>query len=87
MEFSRASVWYFFFFGCLGHYPLHMEVPRLGTESELQLPACTTGTAMQDLSHICSLHHISQQCQILDPLSEARSQTHILMGTARVCYP
>ena len=32
---------------------LHMEVPRLGAGSELQLPA--TVTAMQDLSHICIL--------------------------------
>ena len=27
----------------------HMEVPRLGAKSELQLPAYTTATAMQDL--------------------------------------
>ena len=29
----------------------HMEVPRLGVKSELQLPAYTTATAMRDLSH------------------------------------
>ena len=33
-----------------------MEVPRLGVESELQLPAYTTATAIQDLSHIRNLH-------------------------------
>ena len=27
-----------------------MEVPRLGVESELQLLACATATAVQDLS-------------------------------------
>ena len=32
------------------------------------------------------LHHSSQQCQILDPLKEARDQTHMLMDTSRVCY-
>ena len=30
----------------------HMEVPRLGVESELQLPTYTTATAMQDPSRI-----------------------------------
>ena len=37
-------------------------------------------TAMETLnpSHICSLHHSLQQCQILNPLSEPRDQTHIL---------
>ena len=33
----------------------HMEVPRLGTESELQLQAYTTATTTLELSHICSL--------------------------------
>ena len=57
-----------------------MEVPRLGVESELELPAYTiaTATAMLDLSCVCNLHHNSQQCQIL---SKARDQTHILMDT------
>ena len=48
----------------------HLEVPRLGVELELQLLVYTTTT--QDLSRICILHHSSRQCQILDPLSEAR---------------
>ena len=33
-----------------GLQPWHMEVPRLGVESELQLPAYTTATATQDPS-------------------------------------
>ena len=45
-----------FFRAALGH----MDVPRLGVESELQLPAYTTATAMPDPSHICNLHHSSQ---------------------------
>ena len=49
----------------------HMEVPSLmQVKSELQLLA--TATAMPDLSHICNLHHSSQQCQILNLLREAR---------------
>ena len=58
-----------------------MEVPRLGIESELQLLAYTTATATLDLSHIHDLHHILQQHQILNPLSEAKVWTHILMDT------
>jgi len=61
-----------------------MEVPRLGVESELQLPAYTTAMATQGPSRICDLHHSSWQCQILNPLSEARDQTSILMDTSRV---
>ena len=48
-----------------------MEVSRLGPELDLQLQACTTATAMLDLSYICDLHCSLQQHQILNPLSEA----------------
>ena len=54
-----------------------MEVPRLGVKSELQLPAYATATP--DPSHICDLHHSSQQRPILNPLSKARDQTLNLM--------
>ena len=56
----------------------HMEVPRLRVESELHLLACTTATAMLDPSWVCTLHHSSQQHRILNALSGARDQTHIL---------
>ena len=62
-----------------------MEVSRLAVELELQMLAYTTATATQDLSHICNLHHSSQQCQILNPLSEARDQTRILMDPSQIC--
>ena len=55
----------------LGLHLQHMEVPRLGVQSELQLPAYTTATAMPDLSLVCDLHHSSWQCWILNPLSKA----------------
>ena len=64
-----------------------MEVPRLGVEElELQLLACAIATAMQDPSHVCNPHCSSQQHQILNPLSEARDRTYILMDTSQVHY-
>ena len=56
-----------------------MEVPRVGVKLELQLLAYATATATSDLSCVCDLHHSSQQCRILNPLSRARDQTCILM--------
>ena len=41
----------FLFF--LGLHPRHVEVPRLGVKSELQLPAYTTATATADMSRVC----------------------------------
>ena len=55
-----------------------MEVPRLGVQLELQLPACTTATAMWDLSCVCNLHHSSGQRQS-SPLSGVRDRTCNLM--------
>ena len=62
-----------------------MEVLRLGVESELQPLAYAAATGVQDPSHVCDLHHSSQQCQILNPLSEARDQTHVFMDVSWVC--
>ena len=61
----------FLFFSFLGLHPQHMEVPRLGVEFELQLPAFATATAMPDPCCVCDLCHSSWQCQILNPLIEA----------------
>ena len=78
---ATSMVIFFFFFSFLGPHPRHMEVPRLGVESELQLPDCATATAMQDPSLICDLRHSSWQRRILNSLSDARNRTQILMGT------
>ena len=78
MLFLFLSFFLFFFFSATQE---HMEVPRLEVESELQLPTYTTATAAQDY-----LHHSSQRCGILNPLSEARDQTLILMDTSWVHY-
>ena len=77
---------FFFFFKIFLELHLqHMEVPRLGVESELQLLAYATATATWDPRHICDLHHSSWQCQILNPLSEARDWTCILVDTSQIC--
>ena len=65
----------------------HVEVPRLGIESKLQLLACTTATARRYRSHVCDLRHSSRQCWILNPVSEARDRTCILRDTSRVLNP
>ena len=64
-----------------------MVVPRLEVESELQLLAYTTATAMQDQSRICNLHHSSQQHRIPNPLSKTRNGMCIPMGTSQVHNP
>ena len=76
----------FFLFVFLGQHPQHMEIPRLGVELELQLPAYTIVTAMLDPGCVCYLHCSSQQCQILNPLSEARDPTLLLMDTSGIHY-
>ena len=73
MMIDRMEFNIFFFFK--RPHPQHMEVPRLGVESELQFPAYTTATAMPDVSRVCDLHYSSWQCQILNPLSEVRDRT------------
>ena len=70
---------FFFFFCFLGLRPQHMEVPRLGVKSKLQLRAYATAIATQDPNHVCDLHHSLGQHQIFNPLNEARDGTHNLM--------
>ena len=60
-----------------------MEVPRL-VQSELQLLASTTATAMPNLSRVCELHHSSWQQWILNPLSEAQDRTYVLVDSSWV---
>ena len=47
------------FFSFSGLFLCHMEIPGRGAESEPQLPAFATATAMAtlDLSRSCDLHH------------------------------
>ena len=77
---------FLFIFAFLGLHSQHMEVPRLGVESELQLPAYTTATTTLDPSHVCDLHHSSWQRQILNPLSQTRDQTRNRMVLSGICF-
>ena len=65
-------------------HPGHMEVPRLGVESELQLPAYTTTIVTPAPNHVCKLYHSLWHHQILNPLRKDR--TRILMDISQVCY-
>ena len=65
--------------------PLHMEVPGSG-QIIVTAASLDTTTATRDPSHVCNLHPSSQQHWILNPLSEARDQTHIFMDTSQVRY-
>jgi len=47
---QNILIFFYFIFAFIGLYPRHMEVPRLGAELELQLPAYTTATATQNTS-------------------------------------
>ena len=58
-----------------------MEVPRLGVTLELQLLACTT---MWNPSQVFDLHHSSRQHWILNPLSEVKDRTCILMDSSQI---
>ena len=66
-----------FFLG--GPHSWHMEVPRLGAESELQLSTYATATATQDPSIICDLHYSSWQHWILNPVIK------VLMDASQIC--
>ena len=77
---------FFFFFVFLGPHSQHMEVPRLGVKSELQLPASTRATATEDLSRVCDLHQSAQQPRILNPLSEARNRTCNLVIPSQIRF-
>ena len=68
-------------------HPWHMEVPRLGVELELQLPPYATAAAMWDPSSVCDLHHSSWQRWILNPLSEAKDGTCVLMDPPQGTLP
>ena len=50
---------FFYFFVFLGPHLWHMEVPRLGVESELWSPAYTTAVGMTDPSCICDLPQLT----------------------------
>ena len=87
---SMASLRFFCLFACfLGPHPWHMKIPRLGVKLALQLldlPNSHSQSKAGPKPHLPPTPHSSGQCQILNPLSEARNWTHILMDPSWVCY-
>ena len=81
MSWRFTALLYFLF---LGPHLQHMEVPRRGVKSELQLSAYTT--AMLDPSHIGKLCHSSWQRWIVIPLSggQGLNRTCLLMDTSQI---
>ena len=86
MVFFLYFVLSFFLFPFLGPHLQHMEVPRLGVESELQLQSYTIATATRDLSPISRPTLQLEATLDPQPLREARDQTHILIDSSQVCY-
>jgi len=82
----NAVQYYYYYYCFLWPHLQHMEAPRLRGKLELQLPACSTATATPDPSCFCNLHHSSWQCQILNPLIEARDRTCILMDASQIRF-
>ena len=82
MNLSWTFHFFFFFFFFLRLHQWHMEVPRLGGQSELELPAYTTATAMRDPNFVIYTTAHSNAGS-LTPLSLARDQTRNLMVLVR----
>ena len=68
--------WEIFLFACffffLWPHLRHIEYPRIGVQSELQLQAYSTAMAMPDLSCICNLCQSLWEHWILNSLGKAR---------------
>ena len=69
------------FFSCL--FLLFRAALAAYVRSQARGQIRVTTTATEDLSRICDLHHSSLQSPILNPLIQARDQTHILMDTSQ----
>ena len=63
-----------------------MEVPRLGVELELQLPAYTSATATPDLSHIWDLHHAHSNAGSLPHWARPGIEPSVLMDTSQIDF-
>ena len=74
------------FFGLFFFFATSRAAPMAYGGSQARGLIRAVATAMPDPSHLCDLHHSSWQCQILNPLSEARDPTLVLMDANRVHY-
>ena len=78
-----SKIWFiYFFFRAIPK--AYGSLQARGVKSELQLLAYTTATATQDRSCMCDLCCKSQECWILNSLSETRDGTPVLMDTSWV---
>ena len=74
--FSQSLLFIYLFIYCFLGLPLrHMEVPRLGVESELQLLVYATATATWDPSCVCNLYHTTRQRRIPNHLARPGIET------------
>ena len=65
-----------------------MEVPRLGVESELQLPVCAAAASLRHSnmgSKLC-LQPTPQLMVMLEAMSKAWDRTHIRMDASRIHF-
>ena len=87
-EIYRVTVYLFIcLFSLLGPHLWYMEVPKLGVESELQLPAYTTATATRALSHITTYTIAHGNVGSPTPWERAGIEpTSSWILTSRVCY-
>ena len=87
MDQLGSSLFFFNFFCFLLYFfrvvPAAYGSSQVRVRLKVQLLAYTIPTAMQDSSHVCDLQHTSWQPWVLNPLSEARDQTCILMDTSQ----
>ena len=63
-----------------------MEVPRLGVESELQLPAYTQPQEHGIRAASATYTTADDNAGSLNPLSKARDRTYILVDTSQICF-
>ena len=87
ISFTKSHFFFFFFFLFLfWATPVAYISSQARGRIRLQLPAYPTATATGDPSRSCDLYHSSQQCQIFNPLSEARDQICILMDDSQIHF-
>ena len=81
------SLFFWFFFVSFFVFRAAPMVCR-GSQARGRMGAVDAGLhhshSNMDLSHVCNLHHISQQRWILNPLSQSRDRICNLMGTSWV---
>ena len=83
---SSPFFFFFFFFFFFGVLPA-----ACGSSQARGLTRATAASPYHCHSHarskpLCDLHRSSQQCQILNPLKEARDRTHVLMDTSWIHF-